>query len=67
VAVEDLLEADGNNNISQNYTGSNDEERNDGGGATNQHDTSKFKLIPRHLFHPDNKISWEKAIDYNHH
>jgi hypothetical protein len=68
MAVEDLPEADGNNYISQNYIGSNDEERIDGGGATsNQHDTSTLKLIPRHLFHPDNKISREMAIDYNHH
>ncbi len=42
MAVEDVLEADGNNNISQNYIGSNDEEHIDGGGATNQHDTSTF-------------------------
>jgi hypothetical protein len=66
-AVEDLLVADGNNYISQNYIGISDEERIDGGGATNQHDTSTFKLIFWHLFHPDNKISWEMAIDYNHH
>jgi len=67
MAVEDLLEADGNNNISQNYIGINDKECINGGGATNQHDTLTFKLIPRHLFHPDNKISREMAIDYNHH
>jgi len=67
MAVEDLLEVDGNNNISQNYIGSNVKERIDGDGATNQHDTLAFKLIPRHLFHPENKISQEMAIDYNHH
>jgi hypothetical protein len=67
MAVEDLLEADGNNNIIQNYIGSNYEERIDGGGATNHHDTSTLKLNSRHLFHPDNKISGEMAINYNHH
>jgi hypothetical protein len=46
------------NNISQNYIGSNNKECIDGGSAaSNQHDTSTLKLIPRHLFHPDNKIS----------
>ena len=58
MTVEDLLEADGKNNISQNYIGSNNKECIDGGSAaSNQHDTSTLKLIPRHLFHPDNKIS----------
>jgi hypothetical protein len=48
----------------------NDDNNNNNNNNTsifNPNDITKIKVIPCHLFHPENRITREEAIDFNYH
>ena len=44
-----------------------DNDNNNNTSIFNPNDITKIKVIPRHLFHPENRITREEAIDFNYH
>jgi len=44
-----------------------DNDNNNNTSIFNPNDITKIKVIPCHLFHPENRITREEAIDFNYH